>query len=274
MMSGIYVDESQKATPNPVYLADYRLSPSVSRAEWCKRLAVTRHEIEWPHQQENMNQTVLSRLIFPSSDLIYLFANDLGGIDRVADRIEAWSSAARATDLPLKALPRVCVVTFSPGTAASQLQAEAFHARLTKIRYHHQFANIQLLRFDDMSSPQWDEDIRRVTMNELKLVSEAKKEAKVQFNAIHMAEFFSQAIAHLARTVSEPFSYVRASRAYRSVPATYRDQIHTLISICAEEDIQPCIYNRLIASCLLLDAYPRACHGDCEPHGEEVVKRC
>lgn len=274
MISDIHVDESQKATPNPVYLADYRLSTSVSRAKWCNPLTVRRHRIEWSNLQQNINETVLSRLVFPFSDLIYLFANDLGGIDRVADRIEAWSAAARATDLPLKALPRVCVVTFGPVTAASQLQAEAFDARLKKIRYHHQFANIQLLRFDDMSSPQWDENIRRVTRDELKIVSEAKKEAKVQFNAIHMAEFFSQATAHLSRTTSEPFSYIQASRAYRSVPTTYRDQIHILISICMKEGIEPYIYNRLTASCLLLDAYPRACHGDCEPHCEVVVKCC
>lgn len=270
-LSSIHVGRSQAESSTPVFIADYHLNATTSRAHRCNCHDVARHEVVWADQEHSINDALSRRLIFPFSDLIYLFADDLGGVSEVINRIESWSIEAPATDLPRTALPRVCIVTFSPRTAASQLQAEAFDARLKTIRYHSHFSNVQLLRFDAMDPLKHDRDVRRATMDELKIVNDAKQEAKVRFNAVHMAEFFSQATAHFARATGESFSFIRACRQYRPVPTAYREQIHTLLTA---PGIHPDTSNRLIASCFLLDAYPPSSHGDYRSYCKTLMEFC
>lgn len=269
-ISEIRVDDSQRNSLSPMFLARYTPNIDVPRVNQCTCYDTTQHEVRWANRNHNINNTVLSRLLFPFSNLIYLFADDLGGVMSVADQIEEWSTGTRVTDLPWQALPRVCVVSFGPRSRTWQLQAECFDARLKAIKYHNHFSNVQLLRFHAVRSSKQSADFRRTTMHELEVISEAKKAAKMQFNAVHIVDFFSQATAHLARTAIKPFNFIQASRHYRPVPTTYQEQIVTLLAMRERRGISTDTCNKLVASCFLLDAYPPSSHSECQPRRERI----
>ncbi|KAM0714547.1 hypothetical protein Q7P37_009843 [Cladosporium fusiforme] len=241
--SSIFAYDSRPQLPGPVFLASYRTNSTVTG-----------------RRVSGVDDAVLGRLMFPFSDLIYIFAADLGGPDEVLDRIEALSTAKRATALPWKTLPRVCIVTSGHHTPESQLQQDALRARLGAIKYHRQFSVVRILPLDQGGPSGCQEYLRQTTVTELQEIRGLKESAKVQFSAKRLAYLFSQAVIHFARTTGEPFNHLISSRAHRPVPTGYNEQISALLNFARERDIHSSIVEDLVSSCLLMDAYPRSCH--------------
>lgn len=281
-ISSIHVDKSQ-IEPEilyPIILADYDPAATASEERRCRCCDVRSHEVGWlqPIAGVNdlaipdINNIILSRLIFPFSGLICLFAEDFGGVHAVVGLIREWSTTSRATDLPYSALPRVCVIACGPLTPDLQIQTEVFEAGIRNIRYRHMFSNVSLLYFGQSSDLEFHANLRETITDQLRVINNARDTAQVRFNAVHLVDFFSQAVSHLAGTIDKPFSYVRASRTYRPVPTAYKKQIGTLFSLARSQRIKPYIITKLIASCLLLDAYPQGCHGNHQTciHGRQL----
>ncbi|KAM0714602.1 hypothetical protein Q7P37_009898 [Cladosporium fusiforme] len=241
--SSIFAYDSRPQVPGPVFLASYRTNSTVTG-----------------RRVSGVDDAVLGRLMFPFSDLIYIFAADLGGPDEVLDRIEALCTAKGPTALPWKTLPRLCVLTSGHHTPESQLQHEALQARLETIKYRHHFSVVRILRLDQGGPVGCQEYLRQTTVTELQEIRRAKESAKVQFSAKRLAYLFSQAVIHFARTTSEPFNHLISSRAHRPVPTGYHEQISALLNFARERQIHSSIVEDLVSSCLLIDAYPRSCH--------------
>lgn len=258
--SSIFAYDSRPQLPGPVFLASYRINSTVTGRRVCKCHGSIHHEVKWPLAQAGVDDAVLGRLMFPFSDLIYIFAADLGGPDKVLDRIEALCTAKGATALPWKTLPRVCVVASGHHTPESQLQHDALQARLETMKYRHHFSVVRILRLDQGGALRCREYLRRRTVTELHEIRRVKESAKVQFSATRLAYLFSQAMVHFARTTMEPFNHLASSRAHRPVPTGYHEQICALLNFARERQIHSSIVEDLVGSCLLMDAYPRSCH--------------
>ena len=265
-LTSIFSDDSQWGTDHPIFFADYRLGRALPETipHRCHETKFARSV--WPLGQADIHDTVLTRLLFPFSDVVCLFADDLGGVDAVLDLIEIWSAAKSATDLAdfaAQALPRVCVITSGSSTPGTQIQEEAWRARLDTAQHFKHFSSVQVLRFDRDNDTVFHKNFRFLIVNELKASRVLKKKHQIQFNADHLTNFFSQAILHLAANSDRKFSFLEASRAYRPVPFAYREQIRVLLHTRAKHRIGFDHIATLIASCLLLDAYPNACHSTC-----------
>lgn len=265
-LTSIFFDESQYRVDHPTFFADYRLGGNLpeSVSYRCHETKSARNV--WTRGQPDIHDTVLTRLLFPFSDLVCIFADDLGGVDAVLDLVETWSVVKCTTDLAdiaRPALPRVCVITSGSSTPGAQLQEEAWRARLDALHYLNHFSSVQVFRFDSDNDLHFHRDLRFLLVNELKASRVLKKEHRIQFNADHLANFFSQAILHLTTNPNDKFSFLAAARAYRPVPLSYSEQIKTLLCTRAKHGIGFDQIATLIASCLLLDAYPNACHSKC-----------
>lgn len=268
-LTNIFLDKSQYEDEYPIFLADCQLEGPIpaSRQSRCHETKAVHNT--WPLQQPDIHDTLLTHLLFPFSGTVCFFAEDLGGVDAVLDKMETWSAAKPTTDLAefaRQSLPRVCVITSGSSTASSQIQDEAWHARLSRFDHSYHFSSVQVLRFDTNDPSEFRENFRCSLLKELEISRMLKQKCHVMFNASHLANFFSQAISNLAVDAGGKFSFIAASRAYRSVPSAYPEQIRALLSSRAKHRVAFDAVATLIASCLLLDAYPRSCHGTFKVH--------
>jgi hypothetical protein len=211
-----------------------------------------------------MHDEVLTRLIFPFSNLVCIFAEDVGGTNAALDKIEAWSTTEQATDIARfarQALPRVCIITRGPSTPNTQIQDEASSIRLKQMKYRGHFSTVKIMRLDGEGAPNVEQDFRLLLKTELEASRNRKREYQVQFNGNHLPNLFSQAVKNLVIANEKEFSFIGATRLYRPVPSSYSEQFSALLYIQQKYGVAFDKIATLIASCLLLDAYPRACHG-------------
>lgn len=265
-LTSIYSDESQYRVDHPTFFADYQLGGNLPETVSYRCHETKSARNVWTRGQPDIHDTVLTRLLFPFSDLVCIFADDLGGVDAVLDLMETWSVVKSTTDLAdiaRRALPRVCVITSGSSTSSAQLQEEAWRARLGTLQYLDHFSSVQVFRFNSDNDIDFHRNLRFLLVDELKASRVLKKKHRIQFNANHLANFFSQAILQLITDPNEKFSFLAASRAYRPVPHSYSEQINALLCTRAKYGISFDHISTLIASCLLLDAYPNACHSTC-----------
>lgn len=265
-LSSIFSDKSQFEDEHPVFFADCRLEGTIPEGRQFKCHETKSVHNTWPLEQPDIHDAVLTRLLLPFSNLVCLFAEDLGGVDSVLDKIEIWSAMKRTTDLAdfaRQALPRVCVITSGPLTPSSQIQDEVWRARSGRLNYSNHFSSVQILRFDTGDHSDFHKNFRFSLVNELETSRILKGKHRVQFNANHLVDFFSQATSHLAADPGGKFSFIAASRTYRPVPSAYPEQVRALLCNRAKHRVAFDGVATLISSCLLLDAYPNSCHGMC-----------
>lgn len=260
----IVSDKSQSNVDHPIFLAHGRVEGAIpaSREHLCHETRFARNV--WPASQQGVHDAVLTKLLFPFSDLVCIFVNDLGGFDVALDKLKKWSLTPPATDLAdfaRRALPRVFLITSGPLDADAQIQEEAARSRLEKIEFRNHFSNVQILRFDTGSLEEFHEDFRPLLLEELTNSNSVKERHRVSFSACHLAEFFSQATLHVGSNPTQKFSFISASRAHRPVPPSYPEQIGVILRNRAKHGVGFDKVTTLISSCLLLDAYPRASHG-------------
>lgn len=263
-LSSIFSDKSQFEDDYPVFFADYRLGGTIPEGRPIKCHEMKSVHNTWPLKQPDIHDAVLTRLLFPFSSLVCLFAEDLGGVDAVLDKIEIWSAMKPTTDLAdfaRQALPRVCVITSGPLTPSSQIQDEVWRARSGKLNDSNHFSSVQILRFDVGDHSDFHKNLRFSLVNELETSRILKDEHRVQFNADHLVDFFSQATLHLAANRGGKFSFIAASRTYRPIPSAFPEQVRALLCSRAKYRVSFDEVATLIGSCLLLDAYPNSCHG-------------
>ena len=263
-LSSIFSDKSQSEDDHPIFFADCRLQGTIPESRKFRCHETKSVHNMWPLEQPDIHDAVLTRLLLPFSNLVCLFAEDLGGVDSVLDKIEVWSAAKHTTDLAdfaQQALPRVCVIASGPLTPSSQIQDEAWRARLGRLNYSNHFSSVQILRFDTGDHSDFHENLRFSLVNELDTSRILKDEHRVQFNADHLVDFFSQATLHLAANRGGKFSFIAASRTYRPIPSAFPEQVRALLCSRAKYRVSFDEVATLIGSCLLLDAYPNSCHG-------------
>lgn len=181
------------------------------------------------------------------------------------DRITFLCATERATSFPWQVLPIVYIITPGPYTPDSHLLHESFQARLETIKYHRHFSTVRILRLDRVDPLNCREFLRQTTISELQMFRKVKESAKVRFSGRRLADLFSHAVTHFSHTASEPFNYLRASRIHRPVPTTFNGQRLALMKLRAREGVPLPAVRDLISSCLLLDAYPKSCHGQILP---------
>lgn len=262
-LTSIFSDESQSEDDHPIFFADYRLGSTIPEKRPYKCHETRSVPNTWPLEQPDIHGSVLTRLLFPFSDLVCLFADDLGGVDAVLDHMENWCAVEPTTDLTnfaRRALPRVCIIASGSFTPSSQIQDEAWRSRLDRLSYLDHFSSVQILRFDRDTDTDFHKNFRFLLTNELETSCVLKKKHQIQFSADHLAGFFSQATLHLAADPGRRFSFLAASRAYRPVSSAYPEQIRALLCNRARYGVGFDDIATLVASCFVLDAYPNACH--------------
>lgn len=159
--------------------------------------------------------------------------------------------------------PRLLVIATQSDIAAhsqSQLEDEDFTSFLYSIDLGNHFSTSRLARVYD--APQnWLWIRKSVLREELRLADDGKRAGYARFDAAHFAWFFNHAAQHFANTDRYEFSFVSVSVWPRPFSNFQPKLFGKFLVGIAQSKIPLQSVIALIASAVVLDAYPPMGHG-------------
>ncbi|KAI9676515.1 MAG: hypothetical protein M1817_000673 [Caeruleum heppii] len=133
-IASLRVDTATLQMPNPILFADSDPTldhTSAERFHLCHE--ITNYPLQWCSASAmTAVDAIYSRLFFLFSDVICIFADDLGGLDNVANKLLAWAKLGSASTLPRCIRPRVLIVVsgISPSATYDALEEEDLNFNL------------------------------------------------------------------------------------------------------------------------------------------------
>lgn len=255
---------------------------------------MTRRPLEWhrkasqPLDHAALAHILYSKLIAPFSNIICLFAEDLGGLSVIVEILAVWllGFSNRPSDLPLATRPRVMILTsWAEHTSFDEIsstqrfmvslrievqkkQGMMFDTERKKLKnadierlLSAQFGGIVVAALPalDSSSRSW-KSLRARILRYSHDLQIAKQASQVAFSAQHLKAFFHLACDHFCSNIVTPFNFVRASRAHNPVPVEFLSHATSFIKCINPVQVLNFAVP-VIASALVLDSYPAGMHG-------------
>ena len=290
------VDPDTAKHESPLLFADCELHniSQMIKAEAERWLGdVVQRPLTWHNQTSNgldpksLAHLVYAKLIAPFSTVICFFAEDLGGLQAIAQILAVWlmSFSSRSSDLPPSTNPRVLILirhqdylSFDEQAATKRFMMDLgreaekkngimtgqLNGRLKKAKLdellQQQFGGMRVVAFPDLDSTsrEW-RTVRTRILQDSKEIQERRKEARVAFSAQHFTSFFHMASNHFCNSVASPFSFIRASRILNPVPAEFPFHIARFMKRVDQRQILNFAVP-MIASALMFDSYPSGMH--------------
>lgn len=266
------IDNGSSGTDNPILFAD------------CDPLQCT-----WPlqdyhqapcHEQTNLPlswalshqvdllDVLIARLLFPFTDVICIFAEDVGGLDAAGNLLIKWARLGRPSTLPDLVRPQVLVITDGDSSASithSMLEWDDFRYHVVqteKVDLTQSFAAIKVIQLaGEHSSPM----VRYRGLKDAvcKALDESRRVKALNttlFSAVHQAALFQNALSHVAQTIQEPFDIIHSTRKENEVQADYSTHLERFFSLTTKLKLPYDSIAHYVASAILVDAYPPKMH--------------
>jgi len=219
-------------------------------------------------QQQSVLQVLYARLVALFSDVICIFADDLGGLDKVADFLVRWVRLGSPSCLPAKVRPRVVIVLREEDAAVTHRVLQIDDLQINLQREHPElraqvFSSISLMHLagDHVSSLARHRRLKEVLLTEVEALRTGRIEHRLLFSATHFEAFFRYAVQHVATSIDVPFDFIASTRVYNRIEDDYRDHIAAFVSLSNERFGSYESLTSFIASSILMDAYPPRMHG-------------
>lgn len=278
----VWTDPRTLKEDSPLVLLDCELQHYSSR-QWIRPADLgedVSRQIEWLSPGSRLSNKVgnefCARVLAPLSNVVCLFASDLGGIKGVAKLLAEHAIGAPPSDLPAAVLPRVIMVIdtnatdFDESIAESKLtraiteaikwiEPETEHdvQRDLSSSYH----DIRVLGLKRHSSPTSRATAFRKRISSVSDdVQLARQLHNLLFNFNHFRAFSGSILHQFCSTPLSTFHFVQASR-----PAGYKsDHLAThLQDVISKVPSQAHLWHAIIpllASAMLLASYPPGSH--------------
>jgi hypothetical protein len=217
-----------------------------------------------PHLVQDI---ILSRLLFLFTDVICLFADDVGGLDGVKTLLTTWATIGSASSLPSTVRPRLLIISEEDHSSAtySLLEREDFRYDLlhsTGMDLSQTFTSIKaiVLPGEHLSPAVQHMRLRGNITREFDLARQSRNTVSVAFSGTHQNALFDRALEHISRTIEEPFDFVRAARLTNELRTDYSSHVENFLSLTKVKEIPTDAVCSFIASSVLMDAYPPNMH--------------
>jgi hypothetical protein len=212
---------------------------------------------------------VLNRLLFLFTDVICLFADDVGGLDGVKTLLTRWATIGSASSLPSTVRPRLLVISQEDHSSATfnLLDRENFRYDLlhsTGTELSRTFASIKaiVLPGQHLSPAARHRRLREEIAKECDRARESRTAASVAFSGTHQNALFDSALRHVSGTIQERFDFVRAAREANELGTDYSSHIENFLSLAKAQAMPLGATCSCIASSVLMDAYPPRMHSE------------
>ncbi|KAL3469016.1 FabD/lysophospholipase-like protein [Aspergillus californicus] len=221
-------------------------------------------EIEPNLDQYPCQDLILARLLFLFTDVICIFADDVGGLDGVRQLLQTWTKIGSASSLPAATRPRVIIVESQSQSATdSVLDEEDLLSELSGpgSAFFQVFGDLEVFYLPQGSlSPQaLFLGLRREISQQLQRARAARDRHNAIFSANHFNRFFDLALSHTSH-LSRPFNFIRSARESRPLDDAFASHLTRFISAANKTRLPYDSVASYIASAILMDAYPQGMH--------------
>lgn len=262
----IRIDTTTSRSGYPVLFADSDpFCPSSDTLSPSHCHEISSHLTAWKAtSHENLYDIVHARLLALFADVICFLCKDSWGEDKVVERLHSWVAANDPSEVPTLIRPRVIIVVkgddASPTYNILQLEDLRFSLRHEVLRGR--FSSITILRLADerVSSLSRHRRLKELIFQNLDEMRYLRRSLRYLFSASHFGSLFQAAIRHLIITKTEPFDALIASRAQNHIGRRLHVHVLTFFQACSRYGIPQATALSIIASSVLMDAYPPRMH--------------
>ena len=268
-LATLRVETSTTSTAYPIFFAEsdpfasLNIEPEVS---FLCHQTFTR-PAQWKQTtSDNLFDVVHSQLLLLFVDVLCVFADDFESFERVADRLRIWATLKKKAHGQGHTPCKVIIVKSGQGPSPSPtydiLDRMDVQFSLLRRDLMDAYTSVTVLNLvNSQVSPlarhrRLKELIRRQS-DEMRLI---RQDRGCLYSAIHMNQFFTKAVSHMARTTDEPFNFMTAN--CRELPFAMEKENHlrNFLDFCRRFEVRDDDVAVTIASVILLDSYPNKAH--------------
>lgn len=234
-MCKIYTDAITSHHRNPIFFADIDPDcgpPSQETIAHCHQFQAYR--ISPRPYKIQINHMLMNCLLLPFTDLICIFADDLGGLAVVKQHLQHWADSGIEA-APQQQTTRVVIIISSPSCG----QIDDFWVAIRDSCLDKTFPEISF----EILSGQAEDNVRyiplRVSLLQEKLgLARQNRQNRMQlFSGPHLAALFSQCLAHIATNPLKPFQMLQASRQGIPQPPDFSECVAAFLKATYDQDI-------------------------------------
>ena len=211
--------------------------------------------------KHNFLDVIVARLLCLFTDVICIFADDIGGIESVKGLLLKWAAVGSAATSALHVRPRVVIAMSKQKEQAkpsNPLDIDAFRCDVLQdigLDLSQTFASICTVEISD------NQKLREELVKQADITQKTRSASSNLLSAIHQEALFCRAIYHTARTVQESFDHVQSARAGNELTADFSQHLENALTLFQVRRVPDEIATAYIASTILMDAYPPGAAG-------------
>ncbi|TQV89906.1 hypothetical protein IF1G_11429 [Cordyceps javanica] len=217
-----------------------------------------------PPLAASVSDSIYHRALFPLTDVVCLFAEDIGGLDCALQHLSAWNGHGPSSTARISPALLLVVDRGQEAKAKAKLRAEKLQ------RPHGWFLMIRVVSIDReahrSSNRRQAKSYRPLSMEISRLIRSAQAQRRREsllFSARHVLEFLRIAAARAVEERWTPLDFVKASRLFHQVEENIESHLLNLVSQFEHQDDVTDIAAPLVASSFLLNHYVPDMHGTC-----------
>lgn len=195
---------------------------------------------------------LFGQLLGPFTDVICIFASDVGGLWGVVRFLSHWRDQLRVGLW----LPEVVVIRESPPDGSPDPIIDSLETQLLYDMVYSTGASCMPEMKVVVVS---DRDVMMFILARCHRARERRLLGQTLYSFHHMLVLFQQACNHIVKTIDFPFNPIIASRYQNPVPSTLVDCLTSFLHLLDPEDSPSA--SRLIASSIAFNAMPPGVHG-------------
>lgn len=258
-MARLHLSSTTARTQHPVWVIDGELQTRarpVTAPPW-PRLPLS---VDGHLSYQELQHVCYARLLLPFVDVVCLFADDLGGLEKVHELLQLWTRVGAQNTATYEGRPQLIVVDSS-----GEIEWQQSLADLASSPWYRQcFADVPVVvhlrdRLD-LSPCARFEPLRTTIRDQLQAVRRIREERHLLLSAVHLTALSQAAIRALTKRPAATFDIILAAREGNSVDDTLGRHLTTFVTLAAQAGLSDPDVVSFIASALLLDGYPPGMH--------------
>lgn len=260
-----YSDALTAHLPNPVFFLDIDPESDLPTQD----IHAHCHLFETYHLRDKcanapIDAVLLKQLVLPFTDVLCIFAEDVGGCPGVLQHLQSWAlSNVEGTDERLHT--RLVVVVPDDESRQVEVECEEFVTAFQDFGLNHLFPNFRIERASmlPLQNARYIPFRKLIFDAELEAARVARAERMHLFSGLHLASLFSQCLAQTAEYPRKRFSLLAASRL--GVPALphFVEGVCAILRAAHDHDIPFVVVVSLLSTSLLMQACPPSAHSKC-----------
>ena len=168
--------------------------------------------------------------------MLCIFAQDCGGIDKVAERLAAWTAIGSASSLPPSVRPRLLVVTSING---NDFHAEALRFRLRVLsdsKFSDLFSSLNVVNILGLGRAQRGDfsGLGEILGEETRAARRERVNTHTLFSMVHLAAFFDMALREFTASPRQTFDFIQHTREDNPTPPNFQCHLASFMTLLSK----------------------------------------